>query len=164
MMPALSAVGQLFSQQVGLRAIQVNAPSDIPNTIKVDSPMQNQRGVYYIDVRIEHPAAAAYEWGSGIHATRQKQGGGPPGEYPIPVQPTGVAFPKSRWPKYQPPPGKSIPNYFYFAQIMHPGVAPRPFITPTLTENINQYAAMLTGALTAEIFAGSERIEVIVSV
>lgn len=161
-MPALSSVAQLFSQQVGARALQERAPSDIPNTIYVDPPMQNQ-GIYYIDVRIEHPAAAAYEWGSGVHATRQKQGGRPPGEYPIPIQPTGVAFPKSRWPGYNPPAGKQTPNYFYFAQIMHPGVAPRPFITPTLNDNINQYATMLSGSLIAEIFAGNEKVEVVVS-
>lgn len=163
MMPALTAVAQLFSAQVGVRAVQEHAPSDIPNTIYVDPPINNQ-GIYSVDVRITHPAAAAYEWGSGVHATRQRPGGAPPGEYPIPYQPDGVAFPSSRWPQYKPPPGKSTPAYFYFDQIMHPGVAPRPYISPTLNDNINRYAAMLATSIVAELYSETDRVEVIISI
>jgi len=155
MMPALVNVGSLFAQQAGARAIQERAPRNIADAFYLDSP-KRMGATFYIDVHIDlrtAPAAAAYEWGSGIHATR-----GNAEEYPIPVEATGVAFPKERWPKYNPPPGKPIPDYFFFDQIMHPGVAPRPYIAPTLRDHIQEYANMLLGALKAEIFAGQDKV------
>lgn len=161
MMPSLTFVGNLFATQAKAKANSVRAPGNIQDAFYLDSP--NQQGtIFYIDVHIDlkiAPAAAAYEWGSGIHAKF-----GEAKEYPIPREPTGVSFPKERWPNYKPPPGKSIPDYFYFDQISHPGVAARPYLQPTLEEHIQEYSNLLGGGLIAQMFAESEkRVEIVVN-
>ncbi len=100
------------------------------------------------------PHAAAFEYGSGEHATRGKVG-----EYPIPKKPTGVKFPKERWPKYIPPP--PVPDFFFFTQIMHPGVEPRPYIAPSIEESKQKIREILGRNFKASILVGVPKVEVI---
>jgi len=99
-------------------------PAAIADGISVGSPIQEGEGKYSITISFDAPMAAAFEFGSGLHAEF-----GDKKTYRIPNAPNnGVAFPIERWPKYHGPPRK----YFAFSFVNHPGIAKRPFIKPTL--------------------------------
>jgi hypothetical protein len=117
------------------QAARKNASFDkaIVDAISVSPPYKNENGVYSIDVVVDTnedtgaPEAVAFEYGSGIHATRGKAG-----KYLIVPRKQGgkLVFPLSRWPKWVPE-GAAQPDksgLFHLSSVMHPGVAPRPLI------------------------------------
>lgn len=101
--------------------------SKIRNAIKVGEVKEQSGEVFgYIEVdRTIAPEARAFEYGSGIHATRAGHHG--VGKYPIrPVNATALVFPGTNaWE------GQTIIT----KQVMHPGVEARPFLTPAVQEN-----------------------------
>lgn len=150
---SLAEIGRIFSDKLKEKISEVHAPHVIIETIFVEPPGQ-RGGEYYEEIKIGHPAARAYEWGSGLHAERGKKG-----KYPIPREATGVAFPKERWPGYRPPP--PAPEIFVFDQIQHPGVSKRPFIVPTIMETREEFRVILGKGFKAELLIGTNKVEVI---
>lgn len=100
--------------------------------------VKEQGGVIagYVEVPLKlAPEARAFEYGSGIHSTK-----GAAEKYPIhPVNATSLVFPGTHeWTGKTivvPPMGGGV--------VMHPGVAPRPFLTPAVEENKERIRELL---------------------
>lgn len=128
----LAEVAVDFVTEMKSQLERVNAPDNerqsIKDSIITDSPIMVSEGRYQVTVRIplsgRSASAAALEWGSGLRATR-----GEASEYPIEGNPD-LNFPKEDWPNYEPPP--PAPDVFEFQVVMHPGIAPRPYIAPSI--------------------------------
>jgi hypothetical protein len=109
----------------------------IRSAIKVGE-VKEQNGVIagYVEVPLKlAPEARAFEYGSGIHSTK-----GAAEPYPIhPVNATALVFPGTHaWAGTTvvvPPMGGGV--------VMHPGVAPRPFLTPAVEENKEKIRELL---------------------
>jgi hypothetical protein len=128
-------------------------PDDISDATRIEGPFQSGEGSS-IDIVIDlkqAPMAAAYEWGSGVHATRGKRG-----EYPITGDPL-LAFPKERWLGYEPPPNR---EFFVFPFVMHPGVKAVPYIAPTIEETKVDIARMIGEALITTYIGDEKVIEI----
>jgi hypothetical protein len=155
---ALSEVGRIFAQKAEAKSQEVRTPKI---EFKVGTATQNEN-VASIEVSASHPAVRAYEWGSGVHATK-----GEKKPYVIfPRNKNALAF---HWDKVNestrtglkfmgisPTTGKAI-----FAYVEHPGVAARPFLAPTLEENQEEFKRILGQGFKAEILAGKNKVEVI---
>lgn len=108
--------------------------SKIPGAIRSNPAEIISDGVYQVSITVDTsengaPMARAFEYGSGERATR-----GEKKDYKIPKEPTGVSF---LW-KYPSPLGrKKVPGdeFVSFAQIYHPGVAPKPYLRPAFEKN-----------------------------
>lgn len=117
------------------------------------------------------PDAIAYEYGSGVHATR-----GPKGRYEIRPKDKNVLkfeFPESMniFPAKDIPLGKSgeyaiggavygkapFLNYgdergtVYLPYVLHPGVAPRPYINPSIDEHLPEITKEITDRVAATV-------------
>jgi hypothetical protein len=94
----------------------------------------------YVEVPLRSaPEARAFEYGSGIHSTK-----GVAETYPIrPVNATALVFPGTHeWAGKTivvPPMGGGV--------VMHPGVEPRPFLTPAVEENQERIRALLGSSI-----------------
>lgn len=146
---ALAQVGSIFRDKASARAQSNNTPIK-DNAFSVGSPMQNG-AIYSVDIKVDlkvAPAAAAYEWGSGIHATR-----GTPGLYPIKAKnaPELHFFWEKRGKWFM---GFELP-------FGHPGVAPRPYLKPTIDETKVEFRKILGKGFKAEILQGVNKVEVI---
>lgn len=113
--------------------------SKISDSIIKEGPFQSGEG-FHIDIIVggkQAPMALAFEFGSGEYATRGKRG-----KYRIPNEGgvDFVAFPKERWPGYQPPPDR---EFFVFPFVMHPGVRPVPYVVPTIKKTTPEIAKIL---------------------
>lgn len=157
LLPMLTKVADLFVKQMAQKVRQVGAPKNIISSTSIYPPITTSDGAS-IAVAISlagAPAAGAYEWGSGIHATKGKKE-----KYRIPKLGGGsfVAFPAERWPGHWLPPGQTS---FVFTSVQHPGVKARPYIAPTIEENKAEYRQILGQEFKAEILRGVEKITVI---
>jgi len=117
------------------------------------------------------PDAIAYEYGSGVHATR-----GPKGRYEIKARNVSVLkfqFPESMniFPVKDIPLGKSgeyaiggavygkapFLNYgdergtVYLPLVMHPGVAPRPYMNPSIDKHLPEITNEIVKKVTATV-------------
>ena len=126
--------------------------------ISVGSAEQDENGVrisIIVDIseKTGAPEAAAYEYGSGIHRTK-----GAPAKYRIPREGGGafVAFPLEKWPQYRPPPNK---KYHWFPFVMHPGVAPEPFLQPAIAAHMDELKSALGKAFKEDILESMPRFE-----
>src|SRR4030042_4553398 len=161
---ALAKIGAIYAAKAAAKSQQVKAPKNIAGAFSVDPPKQME-ATYSIDIKVdlkEAPAAGAYEWGSGIHATK-----GVAGKYKIfPRDKMALAF---FWDKVDatsktnykfwgisPTTGKAI-----FGFVDHPGVAPRPYLVPTINETKEEFKKILGQGFKAEILQGVNKIEVI---
>lgn len=121
--------------------------SPIQDTISVGQVQQEMNGLS-IMITLggkDAPYARAYEWGSGIHATR-----GTPHLIPIAA--------------------KNAPNLVFWWEkgnklfvgpklpIGHPGVAPKPYIEPSIRENKAQMKKIMGREFKAAILSGTERV------
>jgi hypothetical protein len=152
----LTKVANLFVQKMKQRVSQNGLPSNIGEATSIGTAQQNG-DISFIDVNIDlkkAPSAAAWEWGSGEHAER-----GTPGRYPIePKSGKVLAIPRSRWQNYNPPPDV---DPVFVRHVMHPGVASRPYIAPTLAENKAEFRKMIGKELKAAIMLGVPPVTVI---
>jgi len=125
----LNIAGAFFRDKMFEKIDQVKAPRNIKEHTSVRQAKQDGKG-YSIDIVIDisedaAPEAPAYEWGSGLRRTR-----GAPSEYPIEAKnvPNLVFW----WEREQKLfVGKRLP-------IGHPGVEARPYISPTIKENMQE--------------------------
>jgi hypothetical protein len=109
-------------------------PYEIVSAISVSPAEVIGDGRYQIAIDVdlqEAPMAAAFEWGSGLHATR-----GVAMEYDIKAKNAPVL--SFLW-KYPSPLGRKyiVPEdeQVSFIRISHPGVAPRPYLQPAIDKN-----------------------------
>ena len=147
---ALAEIGRIFSTKAAAKSTEVKAPSNIAGAFSVDSPQQNGT-IYSIDIKVDlktAPAAAAYEWGSGIHATKGKAG-----KYPIKAKnaPELHFFWKERSKWFM---GLELP-------FGHPGVEKRPYLVPTIEDTKAEFKKILGQGFKAELLMGKEKVEVI---
>lgn len=125
---ALVEVARSLMNKMAAKTVQSGMPSKVAARINrstsAGQAVQDRNG-YSITVSIDMskeaaPMAAMYEWGIQ--------------EYRIPKEgETYMAFPKERWPQYQPPP--PAPDVFVFTHVTHPAVAATPYIRPSIEEN-----------------------------
>lgn len=147
----LTKVADLFVQKMKQKISQNKLPREISEAISVGTAQQ-AGDILFIDVDIDlrkAPMAAAFEWGSGVYKQR-----GTPERYRIePREKQALAFDfreatnigNIRLTKE----GKAILPY-----VMHPGVAPRPYIIPALVENKEEFRKILKRELKAAIMRG----------
>jgi hypothetical protein len=66
------------------------------------------------------------------------------GAQPYRIPPEGetfMAFPKEKWPQYEPPP--PAPNVFVFHHVQHPEIIARPYIRPTIADTREEITQIL---------------------
>jgi hypothetical protein len=152
----LTKVANIFVQRMKERVTQNKLPQKINEAVSIGAAQQ-QGDTSFIDVDIHlktAPMAAAFEWGSGIHTQR-----GIPNTYPImPKTKEALAIPRARWSKYIPPPDI---DPVILLKVNHPGVAPRPYILPTLVENKEEFRKILGRELKASIMLSIPPITII---
>jgi len=152
----LTKVANLFMQKMKQKVSQNGLPSNISDATSVGTAQQ-AGDVSFIDVSIDlkkAPSAAAWEWGSGEKATR-----GTPEKYKIPGEGGGIlAIPRARWSNYAPPPNV---DPVILRHVMHPGVAARPYILPTLIDNKKEFRKIIGQELKAAIMLGVPPVTVI---
>ena len=149
---SLAEIGRIFADKAKAKSEENNTPE-----IKFFVGQPTQTGeIAFIEITASHPAVRAYEWGSGIHATK-----GTPETYPIvPKNKTYLAF---MWPKVDGDPSfRRLPDgRVLLKQVSHPGVAARPFLAPTVEDTKVEFRKILGQGFKAELLAGTEKVEVI---
>ena len=119
---ALVEVARSLMNKMATKVVQNGLPKVINSATSASEARQSGEN-FSISVRIdldEAPMAAAYEWGTPAYRIPRE------GE-------TFMAFPKEKWPQYQPPP--PAPDVFVFFHVTHPAITPRPYIRPSIIEN-----------------------------
>ena len=102
--------------------------SKIPNAISVGQAEKTATG-YQVEIEIDSredgpaPHAAAFEYGSGLYGEEKDT-------YLIEAKNAPkLAIPRSRWPKYEPPPDT---DPVILQWVYHPGVKARPYMKPAI--------------------------------
>ena len=144
----LTAAASLLAEKAKAKADSKNVP-EVSKNMKVGKVETKGSGALGITISIgmkkdETPAAAAYEFGSGLHGKEGKK-------YPIVPRKSGgfLVFPKERWPGYAPPP--DAPNVFFFSKVMHPGVEARPYMKPAIEENKEEMKRLIGEFFTIDV-------------
>lgn len=160
----LSEAERILTEQIIQNINANNIPREIADHLVADPPVQEGKGRFSATIRIimakDTPAqaAAAYEYGSGVHATR-----GTAGRYPIEAR--NVNFLKFMFPEaqnihpenpnapYQRAPGLQFDaaGNVYMKKVMHPGVAPRPYVHPAIEDKRKEIRDLFKAALKLEI-------------
>ena len=144
----LVAAASLLAEKAKAKADSKKVPK-VSEYMKVGEVETKGSGALGITISIgmkenEAPAAAAYEFGSGLHGKEGKK-------YPIVPRKSGgfLVFPKERWPGYAPPP--DAPNMFFFSKVMHPGVEARPYMKPAIEENKEEMKRLIGEFFTIDV-------------
>ena len=144
----LTAAASLLAEKAKAKADSKNVP-EVSKNMKVGKVETKGSGALGITISIgmkenEAPAAAAYEFGSGLHGKEGKK-------YPIVPRKSGgfLVFPKERWPGYAPPP--DAPNVFFFSKVMHPGVEAKPYMKPAIEENKEEMKRLIGEFFTIDV-------------
>jgi len=144
----LVAAASLLAEKAKAKADSKKVPK-VSEHMKVGKVETKGSGALGITISIgmkenEAPAAAAYEFGSGLHGKEGKK-------YPIVPRKSGgfLVFPKERWPGYAPPP--DAPNMFFFSKVMHPGVEARPYMKPAIEENKEEMKRLIGEFFTIDV-------------
>jgi hypothetical protein len=163
---SLTKVAGFFVEQMKRKIEEVKAPTAIGENTTIDPAQETNEGCS-IDIVIKHGAAMAFEYGSGIHGKK--------GEKYI-IEPTKRAALAFEWEEaknispsnpYIPIP--SAPRLTYsrtsgrimLPYVMHPGVAPRPYVHPTIEENKEEMKKILGQGFKAMLMEGKKPIEII---
>lgn len=142
--------------------------STIPNAISSEPAVATSDG-YEVAIKLDAskdgpaPQSAAFEFGSGIHATRGRKG-----KYVIePKNKQVLAFPTERWEDFGYPVGSgpkmigiSTDNNFLLRYVDHPGVSQKAFVTPAILETIDEVEQKINQAIGIILSAG-DNIEVL---
>lgn len=169
LLASLGRVGSLFYVRMVSRLETGNYPTgdsergytSIQSAASVQSPkMVDGSAVIEIHIDLKKaPYAGAYEWGSGIHATR-----GPKVKYPIvPRQGKYMVFPEGDWPGWEDRGGKgAVPRkgIFFLTEVEHPGVEAKPYIAPTVAEIQPEVRKILARDFKTSLLRGTKTVEV----
>ena len=140
-------------------------PDEMKSNIVVGEPEVAQGGMYsssgqiyvYIDGK-KAPMAAAFEWGSGEHATR-----GRIGTYKIEPKDTSVLkfgwqpdFVPWKSPKFAGVilEGAGTEGTYFFQWVDHPGIAPRPYLAQVIREATPEVVKVLSLGTTGRFLSG----------
>ena len=146
----LTAAANLLAEKAKQKVTSnAGVPNNIAENMKVGKVENRGSASLGITISIglkenEAPAAAAYEFGSGLRG-KEKQ------KYPIVPKMTGgvLIFPKERWLSYEPPP--DAPDLFRFGKVMHPGVEAQPYMKPAIKENKEEMGEMIGSFFTVDV-------------
>jgi hypothetical protein len=144
----ISSMTEMLAKIAEQARRNANWSSEIPNAIKVSEVTENGGnffGSLLIDLN-EAPQAAAFEYGSGIHATK-----GTPVTYVIKPKNAGaLAF---YWPGHESgmKPGKKFIGYgkdgrLMFTHVDHPGVEAKPYLHPAINQHRGEMREKLKSA------------------
>lgn len=152
---SLMEVARLFANKAAQKSIDVGAPKGIAGAFTIGQATESE-GIASVEVANSHPAAAAYEFGSGIHATK-----GEKGKYPI--EPRNKKYLAFMWPKVEGDPSfRRLPDgRVLLSHVEHPGVEAKPYGKPTIEENKAEFRKILGQSFKAEILAQGNKVEVI---
>jgi len=154
---SLSKAAMILVAEMGNLLSDGTRPHEIKDNIFINQPQQSSNGAS-IEIVIDHPAASAYEYGSGLHRMR-----GSPQKYPIyPKEKQALAF---EWPIAR----NIFPEKLQYSKsgkivlpyVMHPGVAPRQFIAPSLVKTRQEVRKVLGQGFKAAVLAGREKVTTI---
>ena len=132
---ALSAGIKEYAQDVA-DDINSSAPAAHLRTATVEGSVASSLDSYAMNIKIDAPDARAWEFGSGLHATR-----GQAAPYPIaPKNPNGrlVFYWKREGRLFVGRPGQAI---------AHPGIKAQPFIYPALRRQARHFTKIITDNL-----------------
>lgn len=132
-------------------------PHEIKDNIFIGQATQTNDGAQ-IQITIDHPAAKAYEYGSGLHRMK-----GAPQKYPIyPKEKQALAF---EWPIAR----NIFPEKLQYSKsgkivlpyVMHPGVEPKQFIAPAIVKTRQEIRKVLGHGFKAAVMVGREKVTTI---
>ena len=158
LLASLTKAASYFVDNMKQRLSDGGYPAEIARNIRIDDA-KTEYNNSYIDVIIDMgegaaPMAAAFEWGSGVHATRGKAG-----TYSIdPKNSSALSIPRNRWPNYKPPPDIDPVK---ISHVDHPGIAKKPYIEPSLNESLPEIKKIIVRDLKTSILDGESRIIII---
>lgn len=144
-----------------------NYPKELPGSIVVESAKVIGEGKYSVSIVVKHPAGAAYEFGSGIHATRgtAKKYEIAPRNAPVlafPWQPEFVPWGSRKFAGVVLEGKDTTKGQYFFHVVEHPGVEARPYARPSLQAKKAEIAKQLGTAFKASIsILGGKYTEVI---
>lgn len=158
----VTEAGNVLARRIAENVSKNNLPSAISENIILRPATRESDTRYSIEIAISlaedaAPMAAAFEFGSGIHSTRGNQG-----HYVIEPREKSVLkfmFPEAQniHPRNPEAPVSSAPDLkfddegnVYLPRVMHPGVAPRPFIQPAIEEARPTIEELFMDAIEAE--------------
>lgn len=161
----IMALTEIASKMVESAKDKAKWSSTIPGAIRIGTAQKTSTG-YYIDMWIdtkEAPSAYAFEFGSGLHATR-----GTKAKYIIrPKNPGNLLY--FHWTPsnfigalYS----RKVADYYddtdlwAFKYVEHPGVAQKAFMRPAIAENLAYARGKINSSLRA-LLIGGKSVEVI---
>lgn len=142
-------------------------PHELPGSISVGSPEPLGKDKIKITIKISHPAAPAFEFGSGIHG----ESGRPYEIKPRNAQALNIPF--SKWENFTFPlvAGKKMIGYNESGEgallryVEHPGIEAKPFARPSLEATKDEIKSKLRRSFIAAIGTGKrEKIKIEVTV
>lgn len=159
----LTRSANLFVTNMKTKISQEGLPSVISDATSIEPAQATDIGGS-IDIVIDlkkAPMARAFEVGSGIHSTR-----GNASKYPIvPVNASALAWSEDKWkswsgvvpwgsPKFIGLAGQLPGGKFLFRKVEHPGVAPRPYIQPSIETSLPEIKKIIGEEAKLAIIAG----------
>ena len=154
----LAKSAEILAMDMKARTSSGRYPSDLSDSIVV-SPVAVSGNTLSVKISVMHPAGAAYEFGSGVHATR-----GSAGTYEIrPKEANALAIPAEKWPEFEFPVkrGKKmmgmVGDTFLLRFVDHPGVEARPYMRPALQDKRQEIRGILKRSFVASFLGGREK-------
>jgi len=161
---AMTKAGNLLANEMRNKTSGGGYPRGLSSSIVVNPAIKAGEAVYKITVAVKHPAAAAYEFGSGIHATR-----GTASKYEIrprnasvlvfPWQPGFVPYGSRKFSGVILNNPDSTEGTYFFHFVEHPGVEARPYAIPSYHAKKSEIFKLLGSAFTASISLHGGRYE-----
>jgi len=164
----LLEVGKIVAQKL-INALSSDYPEEMRSNVVIDSPVVEKKGMFsssgHIDIYIDGkkaPMAAAFEWGSGEHATR-----GPIGTYVI--EPKDASVLRFGWqPDFVPwnspkfagvvLDGAGTEGTYFFQWVDHPGIAPRPYLNRVIQESMPEVMKVIGLGTTGRLLSGLKEV------
>ena len=161
----LLEVGKIVAQKLINVLSSSDYPKEMVSNVVIDDPVVEKKGRFsnsgHIDIYIDGkkaPMAAAFEWGSGEHATR-----GRIGTYKIEPKDTSVLkfgwqpdFVPWKSPKFAGVilEGAGTEGTYFFQWVDHPGIAPRPYLAQVIREATPEVVKVLSLGTTGRFLSG----------
>jgi len=162
MQATMVEVARVMIEEMTNRTNGGQHPSDLSKTMYADSPRFFGKDAYGVTIHIDHPAAGAYEFGSGLYGAKRAK-------YLIkPKDASVLSFPEDDWPNFKYIEGSHvypINGKFFLYHVEHPGIKARPYIRPSLKARMNDMKKLIKRDFVATIGSGKlERIKIEVTI
>jgi hypothetical protein len=164
----LAKSAEILAKEMQMKVSGGGYPHDLAGSIVIGSPINVGGNTYMITIGVRHPAGAAYEYGSGIHAEF-----GMKEKYPIVADDKLLTFPFTLTfmpgSKFAGMKGYTKKRLFwqlqgdhgqvggttYWHNVDHPGVEGRPYARPAIQTKKKEIVKVLGKAFVASIVATS---------